>query len=240
MSLNESMTELMDRLAMWSGFPKYQLERRVDIFLTPFLAPWIGRCLDAEATLVAPEFPILASLGKEAPPPYGHKDWTAHTVNADYLVHVERRRGARSWLLVELKTDGHSYRDAQHCLYWNALDRPMSKLRADLKLVREHTETRHKPKYDALEHALERFDDRPTEVIELAYLGPGASRAISPDCARKAAPSDPRRDRVHLLSLEALVTAPDEWVPERHRELWIHVRSLLQRIAPATRVGDAR
>lgn len=243
MSLETSMTELMDRLAGWSKFPKYQLERRVDIFLTPFLAPYLGHRLagdPAAATLVAPEFPLLASLVRETPLPYHHPEWTAHTVNADYLVHLARPGRAPSWVLVELKTDASSYRDRQDELYWNAIALGMPELREHLRLVRKHTEARHRPKYDVLEAALAGFDATPTETVELAYLGPAASRASTPDYVSSAAPGDPRRDRVHFLSLAAFAREPDGWVPEEHRALWAHVRGLLARITADDAEPDAR
>ena len=237
MSLDASITELMKRLADWASFPKYQLERRVDIFLTPFLASWIGQRLGGEATLVAPEFPILASYRHGPSAPDGQKP-TALTVNADYLVHLQRRNGERSWVLVELKTDAQSYSEPQFAVYWNAMAHPMSKLRADLGLVRERTASRHKPKYDLLERAL-KHDARPAERTELAYLAPRASPVSAPECVRRADPSDPRRDRVHFLSLEALASGPDDWVPDAHRALWPHVRDLLQRITVSAKDVDA-
>src|SRR5512133_2282554 len=99
MSLDSSIANLMARLSDWRGFPKYSLERRVDIFLTPFLESFIGWKLNAHATLVAPEFPLLASLKDLTPPEHGTKQWTAHTVNVDYLMHL-RRHGRRkdAWL----------------------------------------------------------------------------------------------------------------------------------------------
>jgi hypothetical protein len=235
MSLDNSIAELMIRLADWSRFPKYQLERRVDIFLTPFLASYVGWRLAGDASaarLVAPEFPLLASREGKPARKNGKKAPTAHTVNVDYLLHLERRTGQRSWVLVELKTDRHSYRDRQDVLYWKALDTGMSKLRKDLEFVRDHTKERHRPKYDAVELALKSLDHLPAESLELAYLGPGASRASAPDCVRDADPEDPRRDRIHFLSLSAFARDPDDWVPETHRALWKHVRGLLERIAP--------
>jgi hypothetical protein len=107
----------------------------------------------------------------------------------------------------------------------------MSKLREDLAFVLAHTKKRHRPKYQAVALALKDLDARPAETLELAYLGPAAD-AEAPTWVRDAKPNDPRRDRVHVLSLSAFARGPEVWVPSEHRELWAHVRGLVQRIAP--------
>lgn len=56
------MASIIARLVDWSRFPKYQLERRIDIFLTPFLDSFISGELRSPAVLVAPEFPLLSDL----------------------------------------------------------------------------------------------------------------------------------------------------------------------------------
>lgn len=241
MSLDTSIAELMTRLVDWSKFPKYQLERRVDVFLTPFLAPYLGHRLagdPANATLVAPEFPLLASL-RLTPEERRTRKATAHTVNADYLVRLDRPARGSSWVLVELKTDGHSYCDRQFRGYWNAMALPMSAHREHLRLVEDRTESRHDAKYAEVERALDRHHRPGAQVIEVAYLGPAPARAPLPEEVRNASPDDPRRDRVHLLSLAALAREPDGWVPDEHRALWTHVRRLLVSITSAAPEPDA-
>jgi len=236
MSLESSIASLMNRLADWGGFPKYSLERRVDIFLTPFLESFIGSKLNGVATLVAPEFPLLANLKEADPPTPDSDEWTAHTVNVDYLMYLRRNGGREdAWLFVELKTDAHSCRDKQDVTYWNAIDLPMARLRADIDLVAENTKQRHEAKYLRLKAAFDGVADA-TNRIELAYLGPRKKSQPKPPFIESAPPEDPRRDRVHFLSLTELANQPDEIVPPEHRELWAHVRKLLRDIDPESRV----
>lgn len=42
MPLDASVTESLSRIEEWRGFPKYALERRLDIFLTPYLTSYVG------------------------------------------------------------------------------------------------------------------------------------------------------------------------------------------------------
>jgi hypothetical protein len=240
MSLEHSIQDIVDRLADWGGFPKYSLERRVDIFLTPFLASFLGWKLNGEATLIAPEFPLLASRKDSSPPPPDSAEWTAHTVNVDYLLYLRRLVPRESaWLLVELKTDGSPCRDKQDLTYWNAIQGPMSDLLADIDRVAERTAQRHEPKYLKLKAALA-AGDTSTERLELAYLGPRPKNQPKPSFLADTAPEDDRRDRVHFLSLGALANQPDEVVPPEHRALWRHVKRLLEHIEPDEHVRRGR
>jgi hypothetical protein len=235
MSLDYSIAHLMNRLTSWSAFPKYSLERRVDIFLTPFLEGFIGRMLEGEATLVAPEFPLLATLLDNEVPQRDAKKWPAHTVNVDYLLHV-RRDGARpSWVFVELKTDGGSYRSKQDLTYWNAIGHEMKELKEHLALVQKAS--KHKQKYATLRAAFARFEPVANDEIELVYLGPGPKEP--PPHIRDARRDDDRRDRVRYVSLAAFAGQHLDALPAEHRELWPHVRDLLRNIDRAPRVRGA-
>lgn len=62
--LKRSLDLLVNRMVAFSRFPKYSLERRVDIFLAPFLEAYVTTRLGRPARLVAPEFPVLADLSE--------------------------------------------------------------------------------------------------------------------------------------------------------------------------------
>ncbi len=102
MSQQSSLEVLFARLREWSRFPKYSLERRIDIFLTPFLAPFLSARMEAPVTLVAPEFPIKLESSNQS-------------VNVDYLLRRDGR--APAWIFLELKTDARSLRDEQLAHY---------------------------------------------------------------------------------------------------------------------------
>ena len=192
MTMPIGVDDVLARLEDWYRFPKYQLERRVDIFLTFFLEPFFEREArlllghrhdDAQVSLVAPEFPLLSEIlkievpaSRAAPRPDLSKV-KARTVNADYLLYRWAPRPA--WLLVELKTDQGSFDDTQLRRYERARDLGMVELQRHLReKVRPATDDG--PKYD---HLIRRLDDFPLEdetPVEVVYLAPRLPRDPRP------------------------------------------------------------
>jgi hypothetical protein len=176
--------EIFARLEDWSRFPKYQLERRIDIFLTFFLVPFFQReaqllrgasGVKAEVELVAPEFPLLSQIrdllaarsGTRGPADLSRVD--ARTVNADYLLY--RRSPHPAWLLVELKTDAGSFEKDQLQRYEAARDFGVAELCRHLT-EKVLVKTDDKKKY---RHLLDRLSAFPTaldEPVEIVYLAP--------------------------------------------------------------------
>ena len=235
MSLSYSIASIMRRLEDWALLPKYQLERRVDIFLTPFLEALVGQGLGARATLVVPEFPLRtihrpASAKEEdsgaGDPEDDGKD-TAHTVNVDYLLWVEPEGQPPYWVFLELKTDTGSFKPDQALLYAAARSLGMRRLRVDLDFVRERSK-RQAPKYDRLIGRLDGFD-READRIVLLYLGPSGLETLAKEwtCA-----SDQRPDG--YLTLSGFADLPDDRIPSEHVELWPFVRDLLRTLDAST------
>ena len=215
MSLDDSIASIMTRLTDWSRFPKYQLERRVDIFLTPFLESFVSHELKRPAVLVAPEFPLLADLRNQDPG--ANRDaLSGRTVNADYLFHLPGDKPG--WLFLELKTDAGSFDPEQARLYSVAKQRGMPALIEDIGLVHELTEKRHRQKYDKLRSALAALSGNRPEPILIAYLAPSALR---PDVEEKID---------HFLSLDAFTEQEFARIPPEHHALWPYVRDLLRAI----------
>jgi hypothetical protein len=215
MSLDYSIASIMTRLTDWSGFPKYQLERRVDIFLTPFLESFVTDELKRPAVLVAPEFPLLSDL-REKGARASRQELSGRTVNADYLMHLPG--DAPRWLFLELKTDTGSFDAEQADLYAIAKDRGMRELIEDLGLVFERTEKRHKRKYEKLRSAMAALAGNDEEPILVAYLAPSVLRTK----AEKAVD--------HFFSLESFAGQDFARIPPEHRGLWPYVRDLLRSI----------
>lgn len=229
MSLDYSIASIMSRLVEWGALPKYQLERRVDIFLTPFLERFIGRRLNGRATLVAPEFPLPRSL-KDAIRTDAVVASDSRTINVDYLFSLQRPDPHLSaWVLLELKTDPGSSKDEQDVAYRTARSIGMHKLRGFLDQVRKDSK-KHRAKYDRL---LSRIYRRgfACDRIELAYLTP---HNLAADLA------DPADNPTHSFSLRELAEQPRSWVAPEHRELWPHVRDLLLAVDAAHGVRSAR
>jgi len=82
--------EIFRRLDDWRHLPKYQLERRADIFFAIYLKEILNKCLKDKPSidLVIPEFPIRKSKNN-------YRTW-----NIDYLCISENK-----FYFVELKTD---------------------------------------------------------------------------------------------------------------------------------------
>jgi hypothetical protein len=223
--LQASLDALMMRLVELARFPKYSLERRIDIFLVPFVEALL-KATDPGARLVAPEFPVLADLRKAGPdatvpPPEERPKLSRRTVNVDYLFHLPGP--PPEWLFVELKTDVRSFNAKQADLYATARLRGMPRLRADLDFV--CSESKHRDKY---EHLLSRLRDIGLEApVRIAYLAPGVlqQKPAFQEC----------RDRCGLgfFSLEDLDRHASRADP-RYAPLWPTVKSLLSRALRAS------
>ncbi len=161
MPQQSSLEVLFARLREWSRFRKYSLERRIDIFLTPFLAPFLSARMEAPVTLVAPEFPIKLESSNQS-------------VNVDDLLRREGRSPA--WLFLELKTDARSLRDEQLAHYLRARANGMARVLADLDPIRKATLPVHRPKYDELRKAVDESGPA-MDQIEIVYLSPESPAA---------------------------------------------------------------
>jgi hypothetical protein len=222
MSLDHSITEIVNRLVGWSRFPKYALERRLDIFLTPFLEGFVeGAFKKAGSTtvtakLAAPEFPLLARIDPERRPPKREsKEPSALTVNVDYLLYVVVD-GEPRWLFFELKTDRGSFKKEQLRLYRVARDRTMPRLLTDLQSVRGRTAKADK--YLHLQKTLETGFDC-SAPIQLAYLSPEPKDGFP-------------TEKTTAGALPTIFWSFDTFRahrPTQHPELWKALQPLLER-----------
>ncbi len=222
MSLEQSITEIVDRLVDWSHFPKYALERRLDIFLTPFLEEFVmGAFKKAGSTrvnakLVAPEFPLLARIDlARRKPKRESKEPSALTVNVDYLLYVIVD-GEPRWLFLELKTDRSSFKKEQLRLYGVARERTMPRLLTDLDAVKGRTA--QADKYLHLQATLAAGFNLSAR-IQLAYLSPEP---------REGFPTE----RTSKDALPTIFWSFDDfraYQPAQHAELWKALQPLLKR-----------
>ena len=239
--LPRSLDLLAQRLISFAKFPKYSLERRVDIFLVPFLEPFVKMRAGREARLVAPEFPVLSDLRDMGPFADPRSDrLTRRTVNVDYLFRLSGGTGGPpEWLFLELKTDAASFDEDQADVYAIARLRGMQRLRTDIDFVLEKTD--FEEKYDHLRRALP-GPETDVEPIRIAYLAPGSlrqrvSKHVYPrtPAQRDALPKvEPARtvDDPLFFPLGELAAMPDALVPREFEPLWPTVKSLLAAIAP--------
>ena len=160
MTLDESLTELFAQIARFGAFPKYSLERRVDLFLALFLEEFLSDAYKAPVRIIAPEFPLK-------------KESNNQSTNVDYLL---RRDGEHpAWLFLELKTAVDSFRDPQLETYLKARAAGMQALLRDLRTIQRASD--HRDKYEHLLQVVER--EVPVEVeCEVIYLSPVLPRSL--------------------------------------------------------------
>ncbi len=209
--MKSAVDEVVQLLRTWQPLPKYSVERRIDAWLAPFLAPYLQAARGGEVRLVASEFPIRK------------KNQGAHalTVNADFLLHRSpdpAQEGDReSWILVELKTDGGSVRPKQFAEYFR-VDGPqvqrwrMQELLDGIRYVRDHTHRQFRAGYGKVIRTVENAGNANAEV-EVVCIGPTASGHPS----------------VRSVGLRKLT----HWTPEGdgRRALWTALTPLLRGIA---------
>lgn len=187
----DPIAEIFWNLRRWSSFPKYALERRLDIFLTPYLPRFLSDQLGTSVRLVAPEFPIKHGT-------------TRLSVNADYLFHAAE---LRTWILLELKTDPRSVDDGQREIYECVSPRGdgddvMARLMGDLATLKKGSKLGRK--YARLVSHVAPLV-HPGDRVVLAYLSPRCP-SVHPqlffrirDFARWTPPLTGRRDKVWRL-----------------------------------------
>ena len=150
--------QMLATLVEFKALPKYQFERRVDIFLVPFLPDILRTVLNVEGPieLVAPEFPLKRASNNQS-------------TNADYLL-FDHTPGKERWILFELKTDDRSLSATQMEAYRRAMEVGMPQLARDVHQIRKASKQGRK--YARLVERLEGYPtDRP---LHLVYLSPGA------------------------------------------------------------------
>ncbi len=171
---------LLQLLSDNKGYPKYQHERRIDLFLNYFLSGILEATFDSPIDLVVPEFPLKKTGSKQ-------------TTNADYFAFSAKDNLV---FLCEFKTTHRSFDQDQLERYYKAQSDGWPRILADVEEVAASSAQENEPKYRKL---LEKIRTIPPDVaFRVVYIAPEATRA-----ALDAAAS-PREHS--FLSLEALHT----------------------------------
>ena len=185
------LPQLLELLSTNRSYPKYQHERRIDLFFNFFLPAILDAALNTRIELVVPEFPLK-------------KSGSRRTTNADYLAFSARDNAVH---LCEFKTTPRSFREPQMERYFQAQKAKWPALRADLEEVLGGAANPDKEKYRRL---LEKVSEIPRRVnINVLYIAPAAihRRLDSPAAGR-------RYEFVTLEELQTLKIATpfrDEW-----------------------------
>ncbi len=130
-----ALDTVFENLTKWRGQPGYQLERRLDVLLSPYLAGFVESRFrkGGKVTLITSEFPIPKSLISGAG---GGKKERAH-VSADFL--LLRGPPTPAWILLEFKTDMGSRTDREDGNYSAAVGKTMGELLLHLDAAKAST-----------------------------------------------------------------------------------------------------
>ncbi len=158
----------MGNLRRWAKQPSYQLERRVDALLSPYLEAFLERRFGAGSLvkLVTSEFPIPKELLLKGEAAQTAKRERRH-VSADFLL-LQRKPKPR-WILLELKTDMGSRKDKEDKNYAAIGGATMEVVLNSLEDVKQTS--RFKDDYTLLV-ARVRALGHGKELIETHYLQP--------------------------------------------------------------------
>ncbi len=107
MRTKDKINKLFENLGVWIEFPKYQAERRLDVFFGLYLEDILKECRPCEFTkedrlVLIPEFPLQKN------------DINNECTNIDYMVFNVSKQCMHA---IELKTDNHSVDDEQIAYY---------------------------------------------------------------------------------------------------------------------------
>lgn len=106
----EALEKVFQNLTLWRNLPKYQLERRADIFFSIYLKEILEATLCEDDNKVE----LLPVIIPEFPLRHGSEH---HTVNVDYVMFS---KSLSTVYLIEFKTDMGSLRDEQFEYLFNA------------------------------------------------------------------------------------------------------------------------
>lgn len=213
MSSKSELSRLFALMAGFRQFPKYQLERRLDIFIALFLPEYLSSVFGgAPVELVAPEFPLK-------------KEGNKASVNADYLLY--RGGDDPAWIILELKTNAGSLDVVQCERYLAAKKKGLAALLGEVGEIRKGS--CEEAKYGVL---LQKFNDpaRLSHRIEIVYLSPSSRESLENDYTKLHG-----ADSIRWLTLAEF----SAWAPREPGEIWPELRGLLTQIpgAPARAIG---
>jgi hypothetical protein len=205
MSLSASVEVLVQQLDHFRRFPKYALERRIDVFLSLFVEEFLSTRFGAPVRMVAPEFPLQGE---------GNHLGT----HVDYLL---RREGPHpAWLFLELKTSADAVSREQLATYRAAREYGMRHWRRDLLSSRNAVsgDAPRKSRYNRLLEQLAKAGAWQGEhPIEVVYLSPPSELFAEEGSAG-----------VRWIPLDEFA----RWKPRQHSELWEPLSELLLKLSP--------
>ena len=209
------ISELMQQLATFKRYPKYQFERRIDAFIGFFLPAVLSAKYDFQTDYIWPEFPVRAHDEKRL------------SSNIDYACY-DNKHGSLSF--VELKTERASVKYDQIVYYQSAMERNLKQHIKDIEWIASGS--KQKSKYEFLLQQLRSIQE-PRRIFGI-YLAPAnAEHAFwkSIDSIPRTGKFDNQklRESWEFLSLEEF--ACSEIVTQHHGAWQIVKKSLVEAVA---------
>ena len=185
------LDQLLKLLSANRKFPKYQHERRIDLFVNFFLPEILDAEYGTAIDFVVPEFPLKNPA-------------SSLTTNVDYFAYSSKDSLI---YLCEFKTNAKSFDEQQLERYFQAQQDGWSRLFEDIEAVSSSTAPKHREKYAELRKTVQAIP--PDVDITVVYIAPEATRSkLDAFVSRKG---------FSFLSLESLATLRidtsfvDEW-----------------------------
>lgn len=186
------LEELLELLSINKTYPKYQHERRIDLFVNFFLRDILDAASDMHIDFVVPEFPLKKSTSRRS-------------TNADYLAFSAKNKTV---FLVEFKTTHRSFKKNQMERYFLAQDDGWPKILEDVEEVFAWTARQDKEKYKKLLNKVRAIP--PNVNIEILYIAPEATRSRLDAAASGREYSFLSLERLQSLDIETPFW--DEWI----------------------------
>jgi hypothetical protein len=142
MNHEEAIIQMLKNLDSWRHLPKYQLERRADLFFGLFIKKILAssNCLiEDELFEPIPEFPFRYDKNNPENPK------TFHTVNFDYVLFTkEKKQNKVNSFIVELKTDLSSAGERNNSYLTKAKDTEFSEIVNNILIVAKESKSPEK------------------------------------------------------------------------------------------------
>lgn len=148
------LSQLLQLISDNKKFPKYQTERRIDIFINYFLKEVLEAKYGKIIDIIIPELPLK-------------KPDSNRSTNLDYFVASNK---SDIGYLIELKTDYFSVNHEQIERYLLAQSQGFNKIKIDIECISNTTHRKYREKYQYLTEKLKQISQSIDLII--IYFGP--------------------------------------------------------------------
>ena len=175
--------KMLKGMAFNKKFPKYQMERRLDILINMFLPDIIGKHIGPEFVpdIIIPELPIK-------------RDADNQSTNIDYFAYS---RSKKTGFLIELKTDPNSCNRIQLNQYIRVRKDGFGKVINGIEDIRKNTKNNYRKKYDHLLSTLSTNGLDSNIRLEIIFILPEKGK-------QKLKIQEGNQYKIHFITLEEL------------------------------------